>query len=275
MGAAVMAVLFPLSRRSHVARASGTQSGTLGATFGFYQNQLGELTRDEAAGLIMPEEARSARDEIARRLINDQRQSGHEDDVFQMMSEPSLRRRRSASLVILFLVPVMAFATYHAYGSPDLPDMPFATRAQNDPRFEAMQSLAKIEAHLKKNPQDGRGWDVLAPVYLRIGRSKEAVEAYQKALSILGDSPSRLTAYGEALMAVNEGRIVEEAQKAFLKSFELDASNPKSRYYRARIFEQQGESAKAREAYQDLLNASQPDAPWVALLEERMKNLKP
>ena len=47
-------------------------------------------------------------------------------------------------------------------------------------------AIAKIEAHLAQHPDDGRGYEVLAPVYLRIGRANDAVRAASEALRLLG-----------------------------------------------------------------------------------------
>ena len=39
------------------------------------------------------------------------------------------------------------------------------------------QAIAKIESHLAKTPDDVKGWEVLAPVYMRLGRFEAAVAA--------------------------------------------------------------------------------------------------
>ena len=43
------------------------------------------------------------------------------------------------------------------------------------PSIESM--VAQVEAHLERNPEDGRGWEVVAPVYMRLGRFDDAVRA--------------------------------------------------------------------------------------------------
>src|SRR6266852_3408579 len=43
---------------------------------------------------------------------------------------------------------------------------------------QSMESLiAQVESHLERNPDDGRGWEVIAPIYLRLGRFEDAVTA--------------------------------------------------------------------------------------------------
>ena len=79
-------------------------------------------------------------------------------------------------------------------------------------------AIGQIEAHLAKNPQDGRGWEVIAPVYLRMGRMDDAIKAYEAALRHLGPNAARLADYGEALVIAKDGLVSREAQVAFEKA---------------------------------------------------------
>jgi cytochrome c-type biogenesis protein CcmH len=44
------------------------------------------------------------------------------------------------------------------------------------------QTVAEVETYLESNPRNGKGWELLAPVYLRLGRFDEAVRARRNAL---------------------------------------------------------------------------------------------
>ena len=48
--------------------------------------------------------------------------------------------------------------------------------------------VGQVEAHLAKNPNDGAGWEVIAPVYLRLGRFDDAVVARRKSLALNGET---------------------------------------------------------------------------------------
>jgi cytochrome c-type biogenesis protein CcmH len=123
------------------------------------------------------------------------------------------------------------------------------------------------------HPQDGRGWEVVAPVYLRMGRAEDAVRAYQAALRLLGHDADRLTSYGEALVLVNEGIVSAEARKAFETATGLKASTPKARFYLARAAEQDGNRDRAKAEYAEILASSPPDAPWTRLVQEQLARL--
>jgi cytochrome c-type biogenesis protein CcmH len=262
-GAAVMAVLWPLSRKP--APEAGLDPETQ-----FYREQLAEIDRDLARGLLSVSEAEGARTEAARRLLRAP-QAGSAGEVF---GEPALRRRRAASAIALCAVPLLALAVYGAYGSPQLPSRARAARLESSPQqLDLTAALARIEGHLAANPNDGRGWEVVAPVYLSAGRVQDAAKAYSHAVRLLGQNALRLTNYGEALVAAEGGVISADARQAFEQALRHDAASPKAQYYLAKAAEQDGDAATARSRYSAILSSSPPDAPWVVLIKEQLAQL--
>src|SRR4051812_28641796 len=262
-GAAVMAVLWPLSRRPAVDQD--------GPDAQFYREQLAEIERDLERGLLSPAEAEAARIEAGRRLLRAMPAGRAASD---MVGEPALRRRRAASAVALSAVPLLALALYGAYGSPSLPGQPLSARLQADPQaLDMAAAVAHVEAHLAQHPEDGRGWEVIAPVYLRLGRVDEAVKAYAAALRLLGEDAVRLTNYGEALVQASDGMVSADARAAFGRAASLDPGLAKAHYYLALAAEQDGDHVAARSHYATILSSSPPDAPWAPLVKERLARL--
>lgn len=104
----------------------------------------------------------------------------------------ALRRRRFVALGALVLLPAGAFGLYSITGAPQLPDQPIAARADEIRQVQFLrQVVARVEAQLAAHPDDGRGWDVIAPFYLRMGRAAEAVTAFTNAIRLLGSTPER------------------------------------------------------------------------------------
>lgn len=262
-GAAVMAVLWPLSRKPGAAAGSDPDTH-------FYREQLAEIDRDLGRGLLSESEADAARAEAARRLLRAS-QAGSASDVF---GEPALRRRRAASAIALSTVPMLALAIYGAYGSPQLPAQPLLARLETSPQqLDLATAVARIEGHLAAHPEDGRGWEVVAPVYMRGGRVNDAVKAYGNAVRLLGENAARLSNYGEALVMRNEGVISAEARQVFERALQHDEALPKPRLYLARAAEQDGDSDTARSHYGAILSSSPPDAPWASLAREQLAEL--
>src|SRR5215472_1018309 len=104
-------------------------------------------------------------------------------------------------------------ALYLALGSPSLPDQPLAPRLAASREGLSLDTMvARVEEHLSRHPDDGRGWEIIAPVYLRLGRFDEAVKARRKVLSLNGASPERESALGEALVFAANGLVTAEAK---------------------------------------------------------------
>src|SRR4051794_368465 len=180
---AVLAVLWPLSRfRAHNLQ-NDSKPGEA-SDVAVYRDQLAELERDQAAGLIASREAEAARVEISRRLL-----AAADAAARPSVGGDNLFRRRAAAVAALVFMPVGAIALYIVLGSPMLPGQPLAARL-NEPQDRSLASLiARVESHLEQQPDDGRGWEVVAPVYLRLGRFDDAVQANRNVLKLLGDSP--------------------------------------------------------------------------------------
>ena len=100
-------------------------------------------------------------------------------------------RRRRAAAVAVFVVALIALGLYLKLGSPDIPAQSAFARPSEAEEDRSIASLvSQIESHLARNPNDG-GWEVIAPVYLRLGRFADAVMARKKAIALNGGSPAR------------------------------------------------------------------------------------
>ncbi|HEX8665740.1 MAG TPA: c-type cytochrome biogenesis protein CcmI [Beijerinckiaceae bacterium] len=263
-GAAVLAVLWPLSRPP--ARPAEERVETK-----FYRDQIAEIDRDVERGLLSAVEAEAARTEAGRRLL---RATVARSAAGDAMGEPALRRRRAVSAIALSVVPLIALAIYGAYGSPQLPSQPLSARLQAQPeRIDVAAAVARIEAHLAARPDDGRGWEVVAPVYARTGRFDDAARAYAAAIRLLGETAPRLTSYGEALVGAKDGVVPADARAAFEKALTHDPADPKALFYLAEAAGQDGDPVKALGYYADLMARSPADAPWLPLVRERMAKL--
>lgn len=260
--AAAFAVLWPLGRRP-AAFAGGADAAV-------YRDQLDELERDRNAGLIGAPEAEAARAEIGRRLLA---------AVDASAGAPGARsqgRRRAAALAALVGLPVAAAAIYASLGSPALPGKPLAERRAEPLQERSLQSLvAQVEAHLSTNPEDGRGWEVLAPVYLRMGRFEDAVRARRNALRLNGATPARESDLGEALVYAANGLVTGEARATFERALKLDKSEVKARYFLGLAAEQDGRTQDAATIWRALLADAPPDAPWADLVRTALARVDP
>ena len=245
-----------------------------GSDVAVYRDQLDEIERDRAAGLIGEREAEAARVEVSRRLLaaaGHRRSStaGGRDDA------PAARCRACGALILL---PLGAASFYLMLGSPEIARSA-ARSAARWRRFEERRSImelvGRVEAHLEQNPEDGRGWEVLGPVYMRLGRYDDAVTARKNALRLSGSTAEREADLGEALTGAANGIVTAEAKQAFDRAVALDPRDVRARFFRGLVAEQDGRPKDAAATWQALLADAPPDADWAGFVRESLARVDP
>jgi cytochrome c-type biogenesis protein CcmH len=225
-------VLYVLLRPLASGRASEASRADFNATV--YRDQLGEVESDRERGLIGEGDAEAARIEIARRLLA--------TDAEEQSSKvsPTHFRTRALATGLAVALPLLALGLYLVYGSPRIPDQPLTARLEDPASDKNLEVLvARVEARLREHPEEAEGWEVIAPVYMGWRRYTDAAEAYRQSIRLLGESPKRLSGYGQALVLI----IAKE---------------------------QDGKFAAAADAWRALLATAPADAPWRKLAEQRL-----
>jgi cytochrome c-type biogenesis protein CcmH len=256
--AAILAVLWPLGRKAAAGRG--------GNDLEVYQDQLEEIGRDRSAGLIGQAEAEAARVEVSRRLLA-------AADVEATAAQPaagaaqSLWRRRAAAVAALIVLALLPLCFYLVLGSPNVPGQPAFARVKVAPGDQSIDTLVgQVEAHLTKSPNDGNGWEVIAPVYLRLGRFDDAVMARRKALTLNGETATRDADLGEALVAAGNGVVTDEAKHVFETAVKRDPREAKARYFLGLADEQDGNRTGAAARWRAMLEEAPAGAPWVGFV---------
>jgi len=259
-----LAVLVPLYRGRAEARRMAEQEVSV------YRDQLEELDRDLERGVVAPAEAEAARTEIARRLIRaDAARQGAD-----ALGGGEMPRRVAAAAAVVG-IPVLALGLYVSLGSPQLPDAPLAARLSAPADEQDMAVLlARVEAHLAANPDDARGWQVLAPVYVRLGQNDDAAVAFGNIVRLLGSNASTEGDLGEAIVRANQGAVTAEARGAFERAVKDDPRDVRARFYLALGDGQAGRTDEAAAAIRALIAEAPPGAGWVGGLTQVLAELE-
>lgn len=236
-----------------------------------YKDQLAEIERDLAADRIAIAEAEAARIEVSRRLLKAARR-----ETVGEAEPPALARTRRAAAVafVALALPAIAAALYHRLGAPwEALPRPAAV-ATGPGGLSLADMIAKVETHIRDNPNDGRSYEVLAPVYMRLGRFDAAIGAWRKAIDLLGDAALRESGLGEALVGQAQGDVTPEARKIFDRALALDAGSVPARYYLALAAMQDGRRGEARKLWTEMLAGAPQDAPWTAPVRRALAELE-
>jgi cytochrome c-type biogenesis protein CcmH len=267
---ASLAILLPMFR------SAGDTQRSDAYDIEVYRDQLAEVERDAGTGLIRPMEAEEARAEIGRRILRARKASNGISGGDTSRGRSGVRSRGGrllASLAVL-AVPVVSWGLYGMLGSPDLPPEPLSARLSRNPANATIDELvARAERHLAAVPSDVRGWDVLAPIYVRMNRFADAANAYRTAISLAGSTASREAGLGEALAAEGGGMVSADAQAAFEKAVTLDPKNAKARFFLAMAEAQDGKDEEAAKRWHAMLDDLPPGSPWRGASEQALAAL--
>jgi cytochrome c-type biogenesis protein CcmH len=213
------------------------------------KTQLAELDTDLKMGRLDETQYAAARRDLERELLDDLSPSG---------SAATTKPARSGQWAVVLLVvaiPLMALALYQQLGSrqiiPLLEQSSTATATSGSPGQHAMgeQSLEQmvntLAERMKDEPDNLRGWVLLARSYETLNRYADALVAYRNARRLSGDNPEVLADYADALVMANGGRFNDEAGEVLQKAVEAQPDNVKALWLIGHWKNQQGAYSEA------------------------------
>jgi cytochrome c-type biogenesis protein CcmH len=232
-----------------------------------FRNQIDEIDAERARGILAEREATAAKVEVARRALA----SAAATDARESLRKPLPPTRGWLAVAVAAALPLLTLTIYLAYGSPGMLSRSATAARPSLERAEVGDLVAQVEARLRERPDDGRGWDVIAPIYLKLGRFRDAADAFARAARLEGETPRRLSGFADATVLAADGRVVEEAQRAYEKILALEPGRVEARYWLALAKEQDGRLALALADYQGLLKDVPADAAaWRTAIEGRI-----
>jgi cytochrome c-type biogenesis protein CcmH len=226
----------------------------LDATTAHFRAQLEAIENDAAVGRLGTAETTAAKGELARELLRLQGEAG----------EVTSAGSRAVVLVPIVLVAALALGTYAYLGRPDLPAEPLAQRtAEAVDGLSLDKAIQTIEARLKADPNDIRGWQVIAPVYMQMGRYADAVQALRKVNELAPPTPDSKADLAEALMMQSGGSVAGEPLQLFRDAVAMDPAHVRSLYYVASEETRTADYDAAARDWAALLKLGKGDEPWM------------
>jgi cytochrome c-type biogenesis protein CcmH len=268
--AVLAAVLAPLARP---AGQDETEGASEAGSVAVYRDQLLEIESDHARGVLSAGEAEAARLEVSRRLLASAERSERIDPG---AASRTLLESRHATIALasVVIIPLLTLGLYLAHGSPGMPSAPFAARTDAAVEQAALANvISQVEARLREDPEQGKGWEAIAPVYLKLGRFRDAANAYANAARLNGETVPLLAGRAEAAMLASDGVVTEEARVAYEKILKLEPGRVEPQFWLAMAKEQDGRHADALAEYKALLADAPADANYRAPLTMRIKEV--
>jgi cytochrome c-type biogenesis protein CcmH len=273
-GAALALVLTPLVRRQRQAPRRADFD------LAIYRDQLRELDRDQARGLIGKGQGEAARLEIQRRMLAVSK-TGSGDAPAAEIAHGGVRRW----LLMAGLgaaIPALAVALYLNLGSPGTPGHPYSGMAVsadnangaaggNSADQSIEDAIASLALRLEQNPDNPQGWNLLGRSLIALDRHDEAVQALRRAAALSNGNPEALGAMAEAMVFAAEGVVTPDARTAFQTVLAARPDDTAALYYMGMALAQDGRAGEALGLWRKLAAQTPADAPWRADLISLMR----
>ena len=219
---------------------------------------LAGIDAELAAGKLGEAEAQAARGELAREIMRLKGEAAQVATSVRGMGQLPL-------LAGLVCIAVLSLGLYSVLGSPDLPSQPLAGRPEVAAQsIDLDDAIARIETQLAANPDDLRGWTVIAPAYVETARFDDAARAYRRIIDLSGPTPDLQTSLAEALMLAAGGQGSPEAMELLQSAATSDPAHVLSRLYIAAELTRIEDFPAAAAAWQEALDLSKGGEPWLA-----------
>lgn len=263
-----------------------------------YKDQLKEVDRDLARGIIPASEAERLRLEISRRIL-DLDKAEHQRPVGRL--SPDTARR--IMLGVLAVAILGGPALYFRAGAPGYLDMPLAQRhieaqelRRNRPDQLALEAefeaafgdralppenaeleplVEQLRAALVNRPEDLTGFTLLAQNEARLGNLRAAIEAQEHVIALQGDAaPVDDIAFLLDLMVLAAGGLVSpQADEAIERILQRDPVNGVALYYTGRMYAQTDRPDMTFRIWRRLHDVSPGDAPWMPEIRAALPEL--
>lgn len=257
----LLLLLPPLLRQ----RASGAEASRAAINAGIYRDQLAELERDFASGSLSQADYEEGRRELQRRLLED---TGG-GDTAGAKAQPA----RKSALLLGLALPVAGALIYFALGNvPAL--SPESTQQPKVTAKEIEDMVARLAARLEQNPDDTKGWVMLARSYKAMGRYEEATRAFGKAEKVVNEDPHLLSEYAEALALATGGSLRGRPGELLARALKLDPDYPDALVLAGTAAYEREDYASAAAYWERLLKQLPPDSEDAQSLSDSIRKAR-
>jgi len=256
-----------------------------------FRDQLRELERDLDRGVIDPDDAEAARNEIRRRVLA---ASGNADENKAPPKLPGGKAQglsRATVLLLAAAVPAFSLALYALTGRPDLADpanltvqqqrrgptqadIRAAERMTPEQRREMIRGMVnRLAERLKENPKDLAGWLRLGRARSVLGQHEKAAEAYAGAAALVPKNVRVLTVYAMAVVRTQkrDGPIAPGVVAIMKRLYELEPRHPLALYYLGKNAFDLGQEAEGRKFWRQLLPLLKDRPKFAARIRKRLE----
>ena len=254
-----------------------------------YRDQLSEVDRDLARGILDTDAAARARAEVGRRILA-------ADRVMRETADPAGSGPRGTAIAVL-LVLAAALAGYFWLGAPGYGDLPLAARfkaaeavrADRPSQAEAEAAMPPVSAPeagagdlvselrlvLSERGDNAQGLEILTRAEVSLGNIAGARAAQERLVALKGTAatPDDRTALLDLMVMAVGGYVSPEAEAVALGLTTVDPAGGAGRYYLGLMHAQTGRPDLAFDLWRALFDEGPEDAPWMPPIRAALPEL--
>lgn len=233
-----------------------------------FRDQVADLEREKAEGNLSNANFEQAKAEVQRRLLE-------EIEPESAAETSSHGPSRKLAVTLLLLMPILALTGYALLGNPRALD-PTQTSAPPKMTQEQINGMvAKLAEKMAANPDDLKGWLMLARSYKTMGRFDEAANAYSKAEKLVNEDPELLASYAETIAMASQGKGLKgKPMQLVERALKLDPKHPHSLFLAGAAAMEAGENKKGIAYWETLLPQVEPGSEIDQMLRSGIDKMK-
>lgn len=258
---AVVAMLAPLLWRGSAATSVERDAVNLAVL----RDQMDELERDLASGTLSRADHEQAKQELQRRAL--------EEASTRAATSVAASRSKPAAVTLAILLPVAAFGSYLALGNPAA-IAPQVQRSSGVTQADINAMVASLEEKLRRNPDNPKGWAMLARSYRAFGRHEDAALAFAKAGPMVDPDPQLLTEYAESLALSRKGELGGEPTQLVERALKLEPNHALALVLAGSAAFQRNDFATAIVYWQRLHAQMPPNSEAARSIEESLEKAR-
>jgi cytochrome c-type biogenesis protein CcmH len=179
-----------------------------------HQYQLARLQADLSDGSLSSDNYEIAVRELEKRLL---------EETLDHVATCSFARPTRTILAICTLVPIAAVSLYVLLGDPSSLD---GNETKNRTASkEVEQMVSGLVEKLKKDPNNPKGWAMLARSYKVMGRPVDAEKAYAAAEAYIANDAQLLADYADVVASNANGSFLGKPEKLIQQALAVDPNN--------------------------------------------------
>ena len=242
--AALAFVIVPLVRQAVAEPVSDA-----GSNVAIYKSQRRELDEELARGAISATEHQAAIGELSARVVDEV----PEQEMLPSDKMPTAKPLWWLVAVVAITIPLSAVLLYSVLGAPRAIEVVASVQPGSSPQAGAAagagvgtqapgksgeeppmsdkQILAMVDTlsqKMQQNPNDPRGWILLARSQNALGRYTEASAAFERAVALTPNDAQLLADFADAAVMTQQGRFEGKPYALIKQSLKLDPNGMKA-----------------------------------------------